>query len=94
MCNISINLKSVIILFSSSKLCTCILNLGWFLLPKNASRSFSTHTYPSLPFDNICNFWLEPTYFPGIRFKRIYIRNVLSGPFGKTRNKRKRLKGH
>ena len=42
------------------------------MLPK------SPPSHPSPPLfnidDNICNFWLEQTYFPGIHFKRIYIR--------------------
>jgi hypothetical protein len=46
---------------------------------------------PSLPFDNIWHFWLEQKYFPGNRFKRIYIRNMLSGPFGTTRNMRNQI---
>jgi len=90
MCKISIHLKSVIILFSSSKLCTCITWDGFCDI-----KCFQNllHPHPSLPFDNICNFWLGQTYFPGIRFKRIYIRNTLSGPFGTTRNKEQDWKG-
>jgi len=59
------------------------------LLPKKCFQNLLLlpHHY------NICNVWLEQTYFPGIHFKRIFIRNMLSGPFGTTRNKRKGLKG-